>query len=105
MDLDKIAFSWNTNHYFNNSFHEFKVLKKIIRAETFNVSFHNKFIKFWIILFFLLFFILLDLISLFYIYIYIYIYIYMCVCVCVCVCVYLLQKVYKILNKTQNLQI
>ena len=37
---------------FNNIFHDFKVLKKFIITKTFNVDFHNKFIKFWIILFF-----------------------------------------------------
>ena len=57
--------SSNIYRYFNNSFHEFKVLKKVIVTETFNVDFRNKFIKFWSILFFQLFFI--------YIYIYIYI--------------------------------
>ena len=29
-----------------------KVLKKVILTETFNVNFHNKFIKFWVILLF-----------------------------------------------------
>ena len=33
-------------------FHEVNVLKKVIITETFNVDFHNNFIKLWIILFF-----------------------------------------------------
>ena len=28
-----------------NIFHEFKILKKIIITETFNIDFHNKFIN------------------------------------------------------------
>ena len=59
--------STNIHHYFNNTFREFKVLKKVIIAETFNVDFHNKFIKFSLFCFFYF--------SL-YIYIYIYVYIY-----------------------------
>ena len=58
------AFSSNIHRYFNNTFHEFKHLKKVIITETFNVNFYNRFIKFCLFLFFLLFFI--------YIYIYIY---------------------------------
>ena len=50
---------------FNNTFHEFQVLKKVIRTETSNVDSHNKFVKFWIILFFQLSFILSALIFLF----------------------------------------
>ena len=53
------------------TFQEFKVLRKVITVKTFNVDFHYKFSKFWIVL------------STFLIYIYIYIYI-LCVCVCVC---------------------
>ena len=56
--------SSNIHRNFNNTFHEFKVLKKIVINETFNVDFHHKFIKIWIICFFFL---------LFLIYIYIYI--------------------------------
>ena len=51
----------NIYHYFNNIFHEFEVLRKVIITEILNVVFHKKFIKFWIILFSQLFFILLDL--------------------------------------------
>ena len=40
------------HRYFNNIFHEFNVLKKLIRTKMFNLDFHNNFIKFWIILFF-----------------------------------------------------
>ena len=47
---------WNRRRkesvYFNITVHELKALKKVIITETFNVDFHNKFIKFWIILFF-----------------------------------------------------
>ena len=39
----------NIHRYFNNIFHEFKVLEMVITTETLNVDFHNKFIKFWII--------------------------------------------------------
>ena len=39
--------SSNIHRYFINIFHEFKVLKKFITTETFNVDFHNKFFKFW----------------------------------------------------------
>ena len=46
------AISSNIHRYFNNTFHEFKVLKKVTITETFNVDFHNKFIRFWIIWFF-----------------------------------------------------
>ena len=42
----------NIHCYFNNSFHEFKILKKIIITKMFNVDFHYKFIKFLIICFF-----------------------------------------------------
>ena len=35
------AISSNIHHYFNNIFHEFKVLKKVITTKTFNVNFHN----------------------------------------------------------------
>ena len=31
-------------HHLNIIFHEFKVLKKVIKTETFNVDFHKKFI-------------------------------------------------------------
>ena len=50
-------------HHFNNIFHEFKFLKKVITTKTFNVDFHNNFIKSWIILLLLFstFFILSDL--------------------------------------------
>ena len=41
----------NIHRYFNNNFHKFKVLKKIITTETFNVDSHNNFIKLWIIFF------------------------------------------------------
>ena len=51
----------NIHRYFNNIFHGFKVLKKVITAETLNINFYLKFIKFWIICFFQLFFILSDL--------------------------------------------
>ena len=47
--------SSNIYRYFNNIFHEFKVMKKVIITEMFNANFHNKFIKFWIILFIQLF--------------------------------------------------
>ena len=40
-----------------NTFHEFKVMKKVIKTETFNVNFHNIFIRFWIILVYSTFFI------------------------------------------------
>ena len=49
--------SSNIHCYFNNIFHAFKVLKKFITTEMFNINFYNKFIKFWIISFFQLFFI------------------------------------------------
>ena len=42
----------NIHRYFINIFHEFKIMKKVITTETFNVDFHNKFIKFLIICFF-----------------------------------------------------
>ena len=45
------SFSSNIHCYFNNIFHEFKVLKKVI-TEMFNVNFHNKFLKFWVVSFF-----------------------------------------------------
>ena len=35
--------------YINYTFHEFKILKRAIITETFNVDFHNKLIKFWVI--------------------------------------------------------
>ena len=41
-----LAISSNNHCYFNNIFHEFKVLKKVIITKMFNVDFHNKFIKF-----------------------------------------------------------
>ena len=44
------------HRYFNDIFHELNILKKVITTETFNVNFHYKFIKFWIILFFQLWF-------------------------------------------------
>ena len=40
--------SSNIHHYFN-IFDEFKILKKIITTEIYNINFHNKFLKFWII--------------------------------------------------------
>ena len=46
------AISSNIHCYSNNTFHKFKVLKKVIMAETFNVDFHNKFIKFGLFCFF-----------------------------------------------------
>ena len=57
-------------------FMNLNVLKKVITTETFNVDFHNKFIKFWIILFFQLFFILWDLFPNLLPYTYIYIHTY-----------------------------
>ena len=48
-----------------------KILKKVIITETFNVDFHNKFVKFWIICFSTIFHIEALSLSL-YIYIYIY---------------------------------
>ena len=66
--------------YFNNVFHEFKVLKEVFTTKTFNVDFHDKFIKLWITLFFQLFLVYLSIYIYIYthtnIYIYIYIYIY-----------------------------
>ena len=57
---------------FHNTFHGFKVLKKVKITKMFNVDFYDQFIEFGLFYFFLLFFILLDLIYLFtYIYIYI----------------------------------
>ena len=47
--------SSNIHCYFYKIFHEFSVLKKLILTKTFNIDFHYKFIKFWIILFFQLF--------------------------------------------------
>ena len=41
----RILNSANIHRSFNNTFHEFKVLKEVIITETFNVDFHNKFIK------------------------------------------------------------
>ena len=65
---------WNSIHrHFKNTFHEFKVQKKVIITETFNIDFRNKFIKFFIILFFLFFFIQFDLIFLIYFHIYSYV--------------------------------
>ena len=49
--------------FVKNVFLWIKVLKKVITPETFNVDFHNKFLKFWNILFF-------NLSSYIYIYIY-----------------------------------
>ena len=43
--------SSNIGRYFNNTFHEFKVLKKVIITETFNFNLDNKLIRFWIICF------------------------------------------------------
>ena len=60
----------NIHRYFNNTFHEFKIRKKVILTETFNFDFHNKFIKFGLFCFFVFYFFLIY----FYIYIYIYIY-------------------------------
>ena len=34
------------HQYFNNTFNEFKVLKKVTVTETFNIDFLNKFIEF-----------------------------------------------------------
>ena len=51
--------------FFNNALHEFKILKKLIITETFNIGFHDKFIKFGLFSFSQLFFILSDLMSLF----------------------------------------
>ena len=42
---------WNIDHYFNKTFHNFKVLNKVIITEMFNVNFHNKFTKFGLIVF------------------------------------------------------
>ena len=57
--LFSTVISSNIHCYFNNIFHEFKVLAKVITTGTFNVDSHDKFIKFWIILgFFKLFFII-----------------------------------------------
>ena len=85
------------HHYFNDIFHEFKILKKVITTETFYVDFHYTFNKFWIILFFQLFFILSDLRSYLRPYIYIYIYIYICMykfaCVCVCVFYFMYEPI------------
>ena len=36
----------NIHQYLNNTFHEFKVLKKVIKTEIFYIDFHNEFIKF-----------------------------------------------------------
>ena len=57
--------SLNIHHCFNNTFYEFKVLKKVITAKMFNINFHNEFIEFGLFCFFY-----------FSSYIYIYIYIY-----------------------------
>ena len=64
--------SSNIHYYFNNIFHKSNVLKKVITTEKF-----NKFIKFWMILFFQLssYYQIYFLIYC-HIYIYIYIYIY-----------------------------
>ena len=45
----------NIHCYFNKIFNKFKVLKKVITTEMFNIDFHNKSIKFWIIIFFFFF--------------------------------------------------
>ena len=44
----KCAISSNIYCHFNKIFHEFKILKKVITTETFNVDGQNKLIKFWI---------------------------------------------------------
>ena len=67
--------SSNIHRYFNNIFHEFKAPKKVITTGTFHVDFYNKFIKFWSISFFQLFFILSGLFPYLLPYIYICIYI------------------------------
>ena len=46
--------SSNIHRYFNNTFHEFKALNKVITTETFNVDFHCKFVKFGLFCFFYL---------------------------------------------------
>ena len=46
------AISSNIHRCFNNTFHGFKIMKNTIITETFNVGFHYKFIKFFMILFF-----------------------------------------------------
>ena len=71
----------NIHHYFKNFFHEFKSPKKDIITETFNVDFHNKFIKFG--LFFFSTFLHTVRFN-FLLYFHIYMYIYVCVYVCVC---------------------
>ena len=38
--------SWQYICYSNYTFHEFKVLKKVIIPEMFNIDFHNKFFQF-----------------------------------------------------------
>ena len=45
MEVNKevISFLLLFHLYFNNSFHEFKVLKKVM-SEMFNINFHDKFI-------------------------------------------------------------
>ena len=60
--------------YFNKTFHEFKVLKKVFITETINVDFHNKFTNYELFCF-----------SIF-LHIYIYVCVYVCVCMFVCVC-------------------
>ena len=60
--------STNIHYYLNNTFHEFKALKKVIKTKTYNIDFHNKFIKFGLFCFFY------------------FLHKYVCVCVCVCVC-------------------
>ena len=68
--------SSNIYRYFNNIFHDFKVLK-VITNKMLNVDFHDKFIKFWSVFFFPLFiYIYIYIYKYIYIYIYLYIYIY-----------------------------
>ena len=67
--------SLNINRYFNYTFHEFKVLKKVIITEAFNVDFHNKFIEFGLFRFFY-FFHTIGFNFLIYFVIYIYIYVF-----------------------------
>ena len=43
---------WNDRR--NNIFHDLKVLKKVIKTETFNVDFQNKFIQFGLFFFYFL---------------------------------------------------
>ena len=82
--------SSNIHRYFNIIFHEFKVQKKVITTEMFSIHFHNKFIKFWSILFFWIFFILSDLFP----YLLPYLYMLLCMCVGVFVCVWIHTYIY-----------